>query len=135
MVLWDRDFTTDADGRWHLDHVPETITSMAIHLGHPDYIVEGFLRQVTAAEQKQIEDRTSVIVMNRGITVTGTVTDPEGKPVANALVAQGDDRIGGSHFPTTRTDQEGNYRFGSLALGGGAVDGDIAGDGAPQFAI
>ena len=74
-----------------------------------------------AQEQKQIEDGTAVVVLKRGIAVTGTVTDPEGKPVANALVAQGDDRIGGSHFPTTRTDQQGHYQLGGFAPGGAVL--------------
>ena len=77
---------TDAEGRWHLDHVPQSFDGISIRLDHPDYIGEGFSHSVSAAEQKQIEDRTAVMVMKKGIPVAGTVTDPEGKPVGGATI-------------------------------------------------
>ncbi len=116
MALWDKTFSTDAEGRWHLDHVPEDIRNISIEYRHPDYFVKTYWHPMTDTELRQLEDRTAVTVMKRGIVVTGTVTDPEGKPVAEALVAQGQDRFG-SHYPTTRTDREGHYRFGNLAPG------------------
>jgi beta-lactamase regulating signal transducer with metallopeptidase domain len=108
--------TTDAQGRWHLDHVPQRIDEIWIRFVHPDYVTEGYPRVVRGDEMQRIESRTAVTVMKRGVPVSGTVTDPAGRPVANALVALGKDRFG-SGFLTTRTDREGRYRFAHLATG------------------
>jgi beta-lactamase regulating signal transducer with metallopeptidase domain/uncharacterized GH25 family protein len=116
IALWDSTFLTDREGRWHIDHAPEKTDRMAIRLEHPDYVSPGYLQQISEAQQKQVEDGTAVMVMREGIPVTGTVTGPDGKPVADALVATGADRFG-SDFPSTRTDQEGHYRFANLAPG------------------
>jgi len=120
MALEEYPLRTDAEGRWHLDHAPQKFERMAIRLEHPDYINEGHLKMVSATEQKRMEDRTSVLVMKKGIPVTGTVTDLDGKPVADALVALGADRFG-SQFPSTRTDREGHYGFANLAPGGAVL--------------
>ena len=116
MMLWDRDFSTDAEGHWNLDHVPEQINSMSIGLEHPDYISVPGLAGISATEQRKIEDRTAVMVMKKGITVSGTVTDPEGKPVADATL-----RLGEWYSPkrlSVSTDKEGRYSFASLPPGG-----------------
>jgi hypothetical protein len=55
------------------------------------------------------------MVMKTGLPVFGTVTDPEGKPVANARVF-----LGEWYSPPlieTSTDHQGHYRFASLAPG------------------
>jgi protocatechuate 3,4-dioxygenase beta subunit len=117
MALWEYPLRTDAEGRWHLDHAPQKFERMAIRLEHPDYINEGHLKMVSATEQKRMEDRTSVLVMKKGIPVTGTVTDPDGKPVADALVGLGHDRYVGGCL-STRTDRDGHWRFANLAPGG-----------------
>jgi len=116
LALWEAPLYTDSEGRWHLDHAPRKIGRMTIRLEHPDYVNPGHSRFVSAAEQRGIEDRNAVMVMNKGIPVSGTVTDPAGRPVASALVALGEDRSG-SRFPTAQTDQAGRYAFASLAPG------------------
>ncbi|MHB1037353.1 MAG: carboxypeptidase regulatory-like domain-containing protein [Pirellulales bacterium] len=100
---------TDAEGRWHLNHAPQEIGGMVVGLEHPDYIRE-IDHPVSEAEKLTIEDSTSVMVMKKGIPVSGTVTDPDGKPVANAKVSLGSQ-------PSVRTDQKGQYRVASLAPG------------------
>jgi beta-lactamase regulating signal transducer with metallopeptidase domain/protocatechuate 3,4-dioxygenase beta subunit len=115
LALWDSVFLTDAEGRWHLDHVPAKIDSMAAGLQHPDYISDRGLAEISAAEQRQVEDRTAVMVMKKGLPVSGTVTDPQGKPVAGAAVTAGDYS---PNQPGVSTDPQGHYRFASLAPGG-----------------
>ncbi len=116
LALWDSVFLTDAEGRWHLDHVPLKVEGMAVGLEHPDYISVPGPAQISAAEQQQVEDRIAVTVMKRGIPVTGTVTDPEGKRVAGARVTLGE--WYSPKQPTVNTDEKGHYRFASLAPGG-----------------
>ena len=120
MVLWDKYFPTDAEGRWKLEHVPETIDNMHVTLQHDEYITDYLHFFGSDPKLKHVQDQTSVLVMKKGLSVAGTVTDPEGKPVADALVAQGEDRNGTS-YPSTRTDAEGRYRFGNFKPGGGVL--------------
>ncbi|NQT14484.1 MAG: carboxypeptidase regulatory-like domain-containing protein, partial [Planctomycetes bacterium] len=115
LALWDQVFLTDVEGRWDLGHVPQA-DSMSVGLGHPDYISVPGPAQISATKQREIEDRTSVMVMKRGIPVSGTVTDPEGKPVADATVILGE--WYSPERPCVSTDKKGYYRFASLAPGG-----------------
>ena len=40
---------------------------------------------------KALRSRKATIIMRGGLVATGTVTDPQGKPVAGAVVVRGDD--------------------------------------------
>ena len=115
LALWDSVFLADAEGRWHLDHAAQNIDSLAVGLQHPDYISDSLPAMLSAAQQRQVEDRTAVMVMKKGIPLTGTVTGPDGKPVAGATVTVGEGY--GPKKPTASTDQQGHYRFASLAPG------------------
>ncbi len=115
LALWDSVFLTDAEGRWHLDHVPQ-VDYIAVGMEHSEYISAPGPEGISATEQRKIGDCTSVRVMKKGIPVSGTVTGPDGKPVANAMVI-----LGEWYSPPrlkTSTDQRGHYRFASLAPGG-----------------
>src|SRR6185369_15467969 len=60
-------------------------------------------------------------VMKHGLRLTGTVRDPAGAPVANALVAAGrlysyaDDLR--EDYTTARTDRDGKFSIGGLPAG------------------
>jgi protocatechuate 3,4-dioxygenase beta subunit len=101
---------TDAEGRWTYNYAPKNFEKTRFVLSHPEYIEEG-LHAPSAMLQKQMQDRTAVMVMKKGTAVSGTITGPDGKPIANALVAQGADRYSSSADRTTRTDKEGHYRL------------------------
>ena len=115
LALWNSIFVTDAEGRWSLAHVPLKIKSLSVGLEHPDFISSLEPAGISTKEQQQIENGASVMVMKKGIPMTGTVTDPEGKPVADASVILGEWH--GSDRPKATTDQQGHYRFASLAPG------------------
>lgn len=116
LALWDSVFLTNTEGQWQLDHVPQKIDSMAVGLEHPDYISVPDPTEIPAAQQRQVENRSVVMVMKKGIPVAGTVTDPEGKPVVGATVTLGE--WYSPKQPMASTDQEGHYRFASLVSGG-----------------
>ena len=90
LALWDHAYVTDSEGRWHLDHVPQKIEIMAVRLEHSDYISDIALTMVSDTEKQKIKDGTAVMVMKKGIPVSGTVTGPDGKPVARATVILGE---------------------------------------------
>jgi hypothetical protein len=109
---------TDAQGRWTLDNVPAgDQVEVLVRLSHPDYIADyrwGVMQKAAKVTTALLRQQTATIVMARGIKVTGTVTDPNGKPVAGAVVVWGDDSYAMDGSQEVRTDQRGTYRFPPL---------------------
>ncbi len=110
--------TTDADGRWKVEDAPPgDEIEFSIGVTHPDYLSDdllGELERKEAITTRALRDQTATIVMQRGKEITGTITDPGGKPVANAIVTWGD-RPSGPKL--SRTNAEGVYRFGNVPAG------------------
>ncbi|MHB1034018.1 MAG: carboxypeptidase regulatory-like domain-containing protein [Pirellulales bacterium] len=105
---------TDAAGQWHFDHVPQGIDWIEVGLQHPDFMVERS-HVLSDTEKQAVENRTAVMMMRKGILVSGTVTGQDGKPVAGAKVILGERN---SMWPSVSTDAMGQYRFANLAPGG-----------------
>jgi uncharacterized GH25 family protein len=114
---------TNAQGKWTLDNVPEGDNlKIELLVQHPDYVSDlawGGLQELQNVTLASLRRQTGTIVMYRGISLTGAVTDPEGKPVAGAVVAWGDDPYtqAASHPGTlqeVRTDAKGMYKLPPL---------------------
>ncbi len=82
--------TTDADGRWHIDGVPNNAqATLALKVSHPDYVSDEYWQGnqpdagVTTA---MLRNGTATATLKRGIIVRGRVTDPAGKPIKDALI-------------------------------------------------
>jgi hypothetical protein len=107
---------TNAEGRWKLENVPEG-GDVKLMLSHRDYSSDydwGAMQDEQGVTMEQLRNETAVIVMRRGIPVTGTVRDAEGKPVKQALVVWGDDPYQQEGKQETYTDSQGVYRFPPL---------------------
>ena len=68
--------------------------AVLLKLGHPDYISDpywGTMQKEQGIDMAALRARTATIKMRGGLAATGTVTDPEGKPIAGAVVVRGDD--------------------------------------------
>jgi len=109
---------TDAAGKWTLDNVPEgDREELSVKLSHPDYISDpdwGVMQGAAKITTAKLREQTGTIVMARGISVTGTVTDPAGKPAAGAVVVWGDDPYLMWGSQEVRTDKRGVYHFAPL---------------------
>jgi hypothetical protein len=98
---------TDEGGRWHFDIIPNSLDQVQTEITHPEF--KEIRRNLTKGEfeiQRGVEP-TAKLVMDRGLTVTGKVTDEEGKPIADALVRtmfQNDRR-------QARTGDDGTYQL------------------------
>ena len=107
--------TTDAEGRWTLGNVPAgDDVEVRVKLSHPDYIDDpywGKLQQEQAVTMAELRDQSATIVMHRGLSATGTVTDAEGKPVAGAVVVWGDNPYLDEGSQEVLTDEEGVYHL------------------------
>ncbi|HEV3137181.1 MAG TPA: M56 family metallopeptidase, partial [Pirellulales bacterium] len=122
LLAYGDDLNTDAQGRWKLENVPPGDDfEVRVIASHPDFIslhsyydmgLEKPLRM------KELRTQQARIVMQRGIRLTGTITDPEGKPIAGALAIWGD-RPYWEHKPRqeVRTDDQGVYRLPPLPPG------------------
>ncbi|NQT15115.1 MAG: carboxypeptidase regulatory-like domain-containing protein, partial [Planctomycetes bacterium] len=102
---------TDAEGKWQCHRVPADLTGFDLNLKvrHPDFA--NMPRQdLDTQSVDEFRGKTAVTVMRVGIVVEGTVTDPNGKPVAGAFVEQSVDRFPPGYPPAT-TDQDGRYRL------------------------
>jgi beta-lactamase regulating signal transducer with metallopeptidase domain/uncharacterized GH25 family protein len=113
--------TTDERGWWILDNVPAgDNVEVAVRLSHPDYRSDyewGGLQKEQKVTMKSLRDGTGKIVMHRGTSVTGTVTDEAGKPVPFAVVVWGDDPYLQLGSQEVRTDGDGRYKFPPLPDG------------------
>jgi RNA polymerase sigma factor (sigma-70 family) len=112
---------TDAEGRWHIDNVPNhPSVELYLLVTHPDYVtVEDWwqLRKANDLTTAKLLQRTAVVKLKRGVIVRGQVTDPAGKPIPQAIVVAGDDPYG-THMPSKfATDAEGRYRLPALPPG------------------
>ena len=96
---------TDAKGAWRFDLIPDSKKYVHVVLDHADYQALRIPLQRDKYEIKLSEKPTAIIKLNRGLTVSGTVTDETGKPIPDALVRTkylNDER-------EAKTDQQGKY--------------------------
>jgi len=78
--------STDANGKWHFDSVPVSMSKVHVAIDHPRFKpVRRFLTRSGYGLERGREP-TGKIVLERGLTVSGKVTDETGKPIAGALV-------------------------------------------------
>lgn len=122
LATGDDDPTTDANGRWTLNNVPEGNPELMVSVTHPDYVSDlkwGGLQREQNVTTASLREQTATIVMRRGTSLTGQVTDPQGKGIAGAIVVWGDNPYDDTgmhqeHRQEVRTDAKGIYRLQPL---------------------
>ena len=77
---------TDAAGRWHFDSVPASMGEVHVEVDQPGF--QPVRRSLTRAGFgiEPGREPTARIVLDRGLTITGKVTDESGQPIAGALL-------------------------------------------------
>jgi sugar lactone lactonase YvrE/peroxiredoxin len=116
IAIRDYEVKTDANGLWRCDVIPAKLDEIWIRLAHPDFISDEMYGKTARPPIEQLRDMTGVIVMKKGISITGSVVDTNGAPIKGATVAQGSDRFG-TEYPTTKTDEQGRFKFDSARPG------------------
>lgn len=117
IAINDQKETTDINGQWRCDIVPSEIEDISIRLAHPDYISDEMYGVPPTPPIEELRNRTAIMVMKKGLSVSGKVVDTRGLPIEGALVAQGSDRFG-SNYPKTKTDSEGWFTLKNAKPGG-----------------
>lgn len=119
--FFDEKAVTDAEGRWQIEDAPPgDDVQFGVHTVHPDYLSEelaGELERKQAITTRALRAQSATIVLRRGKVVTGKVTDPQGKPVENAIVTWGEHPYWSRETHLVRTNAEGVYRFGAIPTG------------------
>ena len=105
---------TDADGKWEVKSAPEHEIELQLKFSHPEYVSDrgyGF----RGGRWADLRSLKKVVVMERGIILTGTVTDETGNPVVGAKLGVGSDYVQDEMIG--RTDTEGKYRLNNATAG------------------
>lgn len=121
LAVGEHALTTDAEGRWSLDNVPAgDEVKVLLNLNHPEFVrdrVWGRLQEEQGVTMEALRARTAALTLRRGVSVTGTVSDPDGRPVAGAVVARGERPYTEWGSQEARTDARGVYRLPPLPRG------------------
>ncbi|QJW97022.1 sigma-70 family RNA polymerase sigma factor [Frigoriglobus tundricola] len=135
-LAWGSDAATaDAEGRWCIENVPDHADAeLSLLVTHPDYVSGRWARTARKAEitTGELRKGTATLTLKAGVVVRGTVTDPDGKPIKDAIVIHGDDPYSGHTTSTFSTDADGRFRLPALAPGKTSLT-VIAPGWAPQF--
>lgn len=112
---------TDAAGSWKLDMIPPgDDVEVRLELNHGDYVSDQPWHEIQRRQKvtrQALRAETATVVMQRGFVVTGTVTDPTGAPVENAVVIWGERPYWQRGSQEVRTNSNGAYRFAPLPAG------------------
>jgi peroxiredoxin len=113
-----RSVMTDEKGQWHR-RLPVNHSNLFVRLSHPDYISYHFDESSRKPAKSELLDGTSVMVMKRGLRLSGKVLNEQGNPVENALVTAGRlySSSGGKIIEdctTARTVKDGSFSIGGL---------------------
>ena len=102
---------TDPEGRWQFDQAPANVETVRVQLAHPDVLRDDPTSPRTPPLLEKLRDRSAVMVMNKGVTVAGRVTDAQGNPVAGAQVSFGARRFGNRASPTVTSGADGRFEL------------------------
>lgn len=114
----DQPVVADANGRWLVENQADDPTAeVRIGWRTPGYAIEAYAGEHGGwPERSAFKAHAAVSTLPPALTLTGVVTAADGTPLPGVLVAQGDDRVGGSD-PTTYTDDAGRFTFDGAAAG------------------
>ena len=117
-------FQTDHDGKWSCNLVPTTFDRIDVGVYHHRYASQepgcGFYPMREFKPISALRDSSATLKLERGVLITGTVRGADGKPIANAKVGLGKDRVASNVLPEQETDADGRFtcaaRVGEMAM-------------------
>ncbi len=98
---------TDAEGRWRWANVPRDVARIWFNVRHPDFADGGF-EMPGDLKFEDLKAERAVMVLDKGIAITGRVTDMTGKPIVGAKLLAGEDYFARDW---TETDAAGHFEF------------------------
>jgi RNA polymerase sigma factor (sigma-70 family) len=93
---------TDANGKWWSDMVPADYENISVTVTHPDFAIN-----ITNVPVNSPDATAAVLRLRKGETITGTVLDSGGQPIAGASIREVNNR---SDNPfSTNSDENGGF--------------------------
>jgi peroxiredoxin len=116
--------TSASDGRWSVGGLPKSSRSLRVTVSHPEFPSGTFRSEsapnYTGSEVVRTEDffnQTAILVLKRGVALTGVVQNEAGAPVPTAT-ARMTTPENGSYSPViAKVDAEGRFEFKKLKPG------------------
>ncbi len=85
--LWvGKNFKTNPEGKWSFAFMPADQSSLNVEIKHPAFMATRATLSLDIYGLKSGQDASQPIVLKKGLVLVGRVTDPDGKPIAGALV-------------------------------------------------
>lgn len=110
--------STDAEGRWRIDNVPnDPQLQLSLCVFHPEYVSDQHWRSNLKADgltTAMFRSQTATMKLKRGVIISGRVTDPDGKPIKDAIVIHGDRPYSTKRSSKFPTDSDGRYVLPAL---------------------
>ena len=100
---------TDVRGHWQINTVPENPSRIMFRLSAPDFVSDPAYNVTQPPPPEQLHNMTGVMVMKKGVGISGTVLDESGRAIPGVKVTEGDNRS--PDLPTRTTDASGNFQF------------------------
>lgn len=111
IYIRDHVVRTDESGRWRCDIMPSQIRTLSVVLEHPDFIKSYSAHRATSELPiDRFYQEDAILVLEKGVTVSGRVLNESGHPVVGAAIAAGPFKEGWT-MPVTSTDDNGSFRF------------------------
>jgi protocatechuate 3,4-dioxygenase beta subunit/peroxiredoxin len=132
VYVSDEGVKTSADGMWEMDDIPNQYKSLQIGAWDYQHLEKEFFPLQEFSPFSALRDHSAVFALKRGVAITGTVFGPDGKPLMDAKVAFGTDRIVSNDIPELKTGADG--KFSMAAQPGMMVTLTVRAEGcAPQM--
>lgn len=110
--------TTDVNGVWTFNQTPEDISTLTMGVFHPQYVVndrnEAYYSYERVTNGASLRDGSHVVTLKKGVAITGSVVDENGKPVPTASVAIGSDRFPSNIVPPVKVDNDGKFMLAAV---------------------
>jgi Carboxypeptidase regulatory-like domain len=101
--------TSDKEGRWRFDSVPDSLHEIRIDFDHSAFKSDSKSLSMAEFAIQHETMPTAKIVLDRGIVVTGKITDEGGTPIGGALVR--------TRNREAKTGDDGTYRLSGCNAG------------------
>ena len=88
ISMRDHSVTTDKEGKWQTDIIPEDADIIRINLVHADYVQDKVFGRRKDYTVEELRDQRAVMVLLKGFALYGYVYNKDGQPVADAKVQQ-----------------------------------------------
>ena len=116
LGVWDLPVPTNAEGKWRVEPDAGGASSPGNHAPSPG-LPQRHEPARTDPDHRTAPRQSGVMVMQKGFTVTGTVSDPDGNPLAGACVFLGQ-HLSRPGRQTAKTDEQGCFRFEHVEASG-----------------